>query len=91
MTRFPDNTGLTEPEIVSIPGSAIERPVSLALLRLYRQAFAEFGTLALWNVSPAEPPTPQHAIAVARQLRVEGNMAARRLAEEIEALARAAE
>ena len=57
--------------------------------RLYRQAFDEFGAIALWNVRRLEHPTPREALAITRQLRVEGNMAARRLAERIEKLCRA--
>ena len=57
--------------------------------RLYRQAFDEFGAIALWNMRRMEHPTPREALAMTRQLRVEGNMAARRLAERIEKLCRA--
>ena len=60
------------------------------LLVLYRQAFAEFGTRALWNIRQFETPTVGHALSVARHLRIEGNMAARRLAEDIEKAANAA-
>lgn len=56
---------------------------------LYRQAFDEFGPIALWNVRRLEHPTPREALAITRQLRVEGSMAARRLAERIEKLCRA--
>jgi hypothetical protein len=37
-----------------------------------------------------EVPTPEDALAVARALRMEGNLPARRLAEEIEQVCRAA-
>ena len=57
---------------------------------LYRQAFAEFGTQALWNIQTFDAPTPADALVVARTLRVEGDMRARRLAEEIERACRAA-
>jgi hypothetical protein len=57
--------------------------------RLYRQAFDEFGAIALWNVRRLDNPTPRDALAMTRQLRVEGNMAARRLAERLEKLCRA--
>jgi hypothetical protein len=57
--------------------------------RLYRLAFEEFGAVALWNLRRLEHPTPLDALAMTRQLRVEGNMAARRLAERIEKLCRA--
>ena len=57
---------------------------------LYNLAFAEFGTRALWNLKRLEDPKPKDALVVARQLRVEGDMRARKLAESIERLARAA-
>jgi hypothetical protein len=57
---------------------------------LYRQAFADFGTLALWNKRLLDEPTKEDALVVARALRYEGNLAARRLAEEIEQACHAA-
>lgn len=60
-----------------------------ALVALYRQAFAEFGTRALWYLRQFEHPTVQDVLSIARPLRIEGNMDARRLAEKIERLARA--
>jgi hypothetical protein len=57
---------------------------------LYRRAFAEYGTRALWNKRPIETPTPEDALVVARALRIEGNRAARQLAERIEKACRAA-
>jgi hypothetical protein len=60
------------------------------LRRLYQRAFAEFGAAALWNRRPVVDPTPGDALAVARALRREGDMNARRLAEDIEAAAHAA-
>ena len=51
---------------------------------LYRQAFAQYGTRALWNKRLLEKPTPEDALVVARALRIEGDRAARRLAEGIE-------
>ncbi len=56
---------------------------------LYRRAFAEFGALALWNKRLREDPTPGDALVVARSLRVEGNLQARKLAEQIEQACRA--
>lgn len=55
------------------------------LSRLYERAFAEFGAAALWNRRQVADPSPGDALAVARALRREGDMNARRLAEEIEA------
>jgi hypothetical protein len=51
---------------------------------LYRRAFAEYGTRALWNKRPLETPVPEDALVIARALRIEGDHAARRLAEQIE-------
>jgi hypothetical protein len=59
--------------------------------RLYHEAFDRFGAVALWNCRRHEHPTAGSALAIARLLRIEGNMAARRLAERIEALCRAAD
>ena len=63
---------------------------SADLATLYRRAFAEYGTLALWNLRSFEAPTPEDALVVARALRIEGNLPARRLAEQIEQACRAA-
>lgn len=65
-------------------------PTAPQLARLYARAFKEFGALALWNSTPVPNPQPEDALAVARALRFEGNMDARRLAEQLEAAARAA-
>lgn len=51
---------------------------------LYRRAFAEFGARALWNKRLIDPPTKEDALVIARALRIEGNRAARELAEQIE-------
>ncbi len=57
---------------------------------LYRHAFAEYGTQALWNKRMLEEPTPEDALVVARALRIEGDREARELAEQIEQACRAA-
>ncbi|HEX3747793.1 MAG TPA: hypothetical protein VHW09_27845 [Bryobacteraceae bacterium] len=57
---------------------------------LYRRAFAEFGTQALWNKRLLDDPEPDDALVVARALRIEGDLNARRLAEQIEQACRAA-
>ncbi len=57
---------------------------------LYRSAFRDFGSRALWNVRELEDPKPQDALVIARYLRVEGNLVARRLAERIEKVCHAA-
>jgi hypothetical protein len=60
------------------------------LATLYRRAFTEYGTRALWNKRLLEEPTPEDALVVARALRIEGDGEARRLAEQIEQACRAA-
>ena len=59
-----------------------EGPEDFAVL--YRRAFADFGASALWSSRPVPNPTPADALAITGSLRVEGNLAARRLAERIE-------
>jgi hypothetical protein len=59
------------------------------LVSLYRRAFKEYGTWALWNMRSFEAPTPEDALVVARALRIEGDLNARRLAEQIEQACRA--
>ena len=56
---------------------------------LYREAFAAYGSVALWNMRPAKHPTPADALAITAALRTHGRMEGRRLAERIEALCRA--
>ena len=60
------------------------------LVSLYRRAFAEYGTQALWNKRVLDAPTEEDALVVARALRIEGDRDARRLAEQIEQACRAA-
>ena len=59
-------------------------------MSLYRRAFAEYGTQALWNKRLLDAPTQEDALVVARALRIEGDREARRLAEQIEQACRAA-
>jgi hypothetical protein len=56
---------------------------------LYARAFEEFGAVALWNKARLAEPSPEHALVIARALRIDGNRAARALAEEIEKAVRA--
>jgi hypothetical protein len=44
----------------------------------------------MWYMRELENPTPEHALVVARALRIEGDLNARRLAEQIEQACRAA-
>lgn len=71
----------------TIPATQAERTALLA--SLYARAFREFGAMALWNLRQFENPTPEQALGITRALRIEGNMDARRLAEQIERVARA--
>lgn len=59
------------------------------LTHLYRRAFEEHGTRALWNMRAVKDPTPADALAITNALRTHGRMEGRRLAERIEALCRA--
>ena len=65
-----------------------KKPVDFAAL--YRRAFADFGASALWSSRPVPEPTPADALAITRSLRVEGDLKARRLAEQIEQACRRA-
>jgi hypothetical protein len=65
-----------------------EKPEDFAAL--YRQAFASFGASALWSSRPVPNPTPEDALAITRSLRLEGDLRARRLAEQIEQACRRA-
>lgn len=56
---------------------------------LYRQAFREFGVVALWNIRPVKEPTTADALAITAALRTHGRMDGRRLAERIEERCRA--
>lgn len=51
---------------------------------LYDLAFKIYGAAALWNKARLESPAPEHALVIARALRIEGDKGARRLAEAIE-------
>lgn len=57
---------------------------------LYRRAFREYRAQALWNLRELEHPAPEDALAITRSLRIEGDLNARRLAEQIELACRAA-
>jgi hypothetical protein len=65
-------------------------PESEDFRTLYRRAFAEYGTQALWNKRMLEDPTADDALVIARALRIEGDCGARKLAEQIEKVCSAA-
>ena len=56
---------------------------------LYREAFADYGAIALWNMRAVEHPAPGDALAITQALRTHGRLGGRRLAERIERLCRA--
>ena len=58
-------------------------------ISLYRRAFSDYATQALWNLCPVANPSPADALAITRALRTHGGMDGRRLAERIEKLCRA--
>lgn len=60
-------------------------------VRLYQDAFATYGTRALWNKRRLEQPTPEDALVIARALRREGDRHARYLAEQLEQACHAAD
>jgi hypothetical protein len=66
------------------------RPAPEQVVRLYRQAFAEFRSRALWNWRCMEHPTITQALAIADSLKAEGDIKARALAIAIEQACRAA-
>jgi hypothetical protein len=66
------------------------RPAPDPVAVLYREAFSQFGAMALWNRRPSEHPTIAQALAVAESLRREGNIQSRPLAVRIEEACRAA-
>lgn len=68
----------------------IEEPSQLDFESLYHRAFAAFRLRALWNVRELEHPTAEEALSITRSLRVEGDLNARRLAEQIERACRGA-
>jgi hypothetical protein len=88
MERRPTRRRLPSYAIVMYMNTEAQQPEDLA--SLYRRAFAEYGTRALWNMRPAEDPTPADALAITKALRTHGRMDGRRLAERIEELCRAA-
>jgi hypothetical protein len=66
-----------------------ETAKAVDFVNLYRRAFSEYGTQALWNMRAIENPTPADALAITKALRTHGGMDGRRLAERIEGLCRA--
>ena len=70
-------------------GDPFDLRTTADVVALYRRAFVEFGARALWNIKQADEPTVAQVLAITRQLRIEGDMNARRLAEQIEQMARA--
>ncbi len=65
-------------------------PAPEELRALYREAFATYGSRALWSSRPVERPTIADLLAITESLRVEGGIDGRRLAVRIETACRAA-
>jgi hypothetical protein len=59
-------------------------PETETFASLYRRAFTEYRTQALWNKRMVEQPRRDDALVIARALRFEGDRNARSLAEQIE-------
>lgn len=57
---------------------------------LCRRAFRDYEVKALWSLREPADPTPEQALVIARALRRNGDLPARRLAERIEELCRGA-
>ena len=71
---------------------AVSEPIPATdYVTLYRRAFLQYGTHALWNKRSLDAPAKDDALVVARALRIEGDRDARRLAEQIEQACRAAD
>ena len=76
------------------PLGRVHRPITMNdpdtesehLDSLYRLAFQDYGSLALWNMRPIENPSPADGLAITKALRTYGGMEGRRMAERIERL-----
>lgn len=73
---------MADNDMIDETGGTVSGETELA--RLYLSAFEEFGTRALWNMKMLAAPTADDVLATARQLRREGDLAARQLAEQME-------
>jgi hypothetical protein len=67
----------------------VERVTQPEFEALYHRAFADFKLRALWNVRELDHPTAEEALAITRSLRIEGDLNARSLAEQLEQACRA--
>jgi len=75
---------MTREQVTQLQRRGEGRPANEVLRALYREAFAAYGIRALWNSRPVADPTVADVLAITESLRVEGDLGARRLAEEIE-------
>ena len=66
------------------------RPAPEPVAELYRLAFRNFGTRALWSRRPSAHPTIAQALVVAQSLKRDGDMTTRPLAARIEEACRSA-
>jgi hypothetical protein len=78
------------PSVEELKERGAGRPAPDAVVRLYNQAFRDFGIQALWSRRPGEHPTIAQALVIADVLRREGSMQSRPLAAAIEDACRAA-
>ncbi len=76
--------------VVKTDAMSERKPEPDDFVSLYRRAFTEYGTKALWNMRPIEDPTLSDALAITKALRTHGGMEGRRLAERIERVCHAA-
>lgn len=77
-------------DIAELKERGAGHPAPPNVVRLYEQAFRDFGAQALWSRRPSAAPTVAQALVVAEGLRREGDLRARRFAIEIEQACRAA-
>jgi hypothetical protein len=69
-------------------GATAPAPENLRVL--YKEAFRDYGTRALWSSRPVDQPTIADLLAITESLRVEGGISGRRLAVRIVEACRAA-
>lgn len=78
--------GLSGFEALKDAGAGL--PAAAPIVALYQEAFAAFGTAALWSRRPSAQPTVAQALVVADALRREGDRRAWLHAARIEAACR---
>ena len=61
----------TTHDLEQLKDLGVGRPAPAEVVRLYQQALADFGALALWSSRAVPDPTIADALAITRSLRVE--------------------